>query len=182
MPVFLSSVSGEQTEGVARVRTGRRPARPPRKPPRRPSNGRLSFLGGFPVTSITSVVIVVPPHPHLPSFRFRFQGLDTPLAHLLPGFQIKPPSGTAATGAAAPLRSKRPITMRALAMQVSGLPREAPESADLPANATMAQVELDVLRNLAGLSQIAPQFSQPHYSNLGLALVGRAVEKVVAPM
>ena len=139
-------------------------------------------MGGFPVTSITSVVIVVPPHPHLPSFRFRFQGLDTPLAHLLPGFQIKPPSGTAATGAAAPLRSKRPITMRALAMQVSGLPREAPESADLPANATMAQVELDVLRNLAGLSQIAPQFSQPHYSNLGLALVGRAVEKVVAPM
>lgn len=45
----------------------------------------------------------------------------------------------------------------------------------------MADVERSVLKKLATLSQISPQFSEPHYSNLGLALVGRAVGKVVAP-
>ena len=52
------------------------------------------------------------------------------------------------------------------AMQVSGLPREAPYSDNMPANATLQQVELDVLINLAELTQISQQFTEPHYSNL----------------
>ena len=107
------------------------------------------------------------------------QGLDTPVSALLPAFAIQPPNNVAASGAAGPLPSKRPITLRALAMQVGGLPREAPESESLPPNATMQQTEDDILRNLAKLTQISQQFTEPHYSNLGLALVGRAIGKAV---
>ena len=106
-------------------------------------------------------------------------GLDTPAADLLPTFAVKPPRATAS--AAAPPRSRRPITLRALAMQASGLPREAPGPAEEPLgpNSTMANVELQVLAALANLTQLAPTWAQPHYSNLGLALVGRAVGNAV---
>ena len=103
------------------------------------------------------------------------QGLDTAVKDLLPSFAILPPNSVAAAGQASPLRSKRPITLRALAMQVSGLPREPPYPDNIPANATLNEVELLVLKSLAGLTQISQQFTEPHYSNLGLALVGRAV-------
>ena len=49
------------------------------------------------------------------------RGLDTPVADVLPTFGIKPPRNAAS--AAMPPRSHRPITLRALAMHVSGLRR-----------------------------------------------------------
>ena len=111
------------------------------------------------------------------------QGLDTPAADVLPTFAVQPPRTTGASTAAPP-RSRRPITLRALAMQVSGLPREPPYPAQEPigpagGNATVDALELRVLAALANLTQLSPAWSQPHYSNLGLALVGRAVGNVV---
>ena len=75
------------------------------------------------------------------------QGLDTPVSTLLPGFRIK-----------SRYASKRPITLRALAMHASGLPREAPECS----GCTQDQI----LDRVASLYTLCEQFGGTHYSNL----------------
>lgn len=80
-------------------------------------------------------------------------GLDTPVSHLLPEFKIK-----------SPYPSTRGITLRSLAMHVSGLPREHPAG----------ETEAEILAAIAELCVLSPQFEQAHYSNLGIALLGRA--------
>ena len=83
-------------------------------------------------------------------------GLDTPVSHLLPEFSIQ-----------SPYPSGRGITLRALAMHVSGLPREEPEGA----------TEAEILEGISRMTVLSPQFAQAHYSNLGIALLGRALQR-----
>jgi len=65
--------------------------------------------------------------------------------------------------------SRRKITLRSLAMQSSGLPRETPAG----------DTEREILAAVGDLPLLHPQFSgTTHYSNLGLAILGRALEKV----
>lgn len=82
--------------------------------------------------------------------------LDDPVTKYIPGFNPMNPYNTT-----------RPITLRQLASHTSGLPRENP--CDL--NCTEAQV----LAKVAEQFLIYPQYTRPHYSNLGYALLGRAV-------
>jgi CubicO group peptidase (beta-lactamase class C family) len=85
------------------------------------------------------------------------QGLDTPVSALLPDFSIK-----------SPYPSKRPITLRSLAMHASGLPRETPECYRCS--------QEEILRKISGLYVLCEQYHGTHYSNLGLALLGRSLE------
>lgn len=84
-------------------------------------------------------------------------GLDTPVSTLLPSFYIL-----------SRFRSTRPITLRALAMHASGLPRETPECPGCS--------QSQILARIAELEQLCEQFGGTHYSNLGIALLGRALE------
>jgi CubicO group peptidase (beta-lactamase class C family) len=72
-----------------------------------------------------------------------------------------------------PYRSRRPITLRQLASHTSGLPRENP----CGLNCTEAQVLSDVARQWT----VWASYEQPHYSNLGFALLGRALAHAVGP-
>jgi CubicO group peptidase (beta-lactamase class C family) len=115
-------------------------------------------------------------------------GLDTPVSMLLPEFSIR-----------SPYPSKRPITLRSLAMQsafslpsstfivhtqqqqqqqqpASGLPREIPTYEPDPKNAS--ETEKRVLSSVSNLTVLSSMYMSVHYSNLGLALLGRAIEKV----
>eukprot|EP00940_MAST-03C_sp_MAST-3C-sp2_P000448 g448.t1 len=92
--------------------------------------------------------------------------LDDPVSSLLHNFRISPPPAA---------RSRREITLKALAMQVSGLPREIPHYVP---GATREETERRVLESIAtNLTQMSSMYASPHYSNLGLALLGRALEK-----
>lgn len=85
------------------------------------------------------------------------QGLDTAVSALLPGFTTK-----------SPYASTRPLTLRALALHASGLPRE------IPSCFRCSQAE--ILSLVAELTPLCEQFGGTHYSNLGIALLGRALE------
>ena len=87
------------------------------------------------------------------------QSLDTPVTELIPGFTIK-----------SPYKSKRGITLRSLAMHASGMPRNVPLLG--------VSGEAAMLKAIAEMTVISPQYTQTHYSNLGIALLGRALEKV----
>jgi CubicO group peptidase (beta-lactamase class C family) len=83
-------------------------------------------------------------------------GLDTAVSDLMPEFSIQ-----------TPYPSGRGITLRALAMHLSGLPREAPHG----------ETEAEILAALSKLTVLSPQFAEAHYSNLGLSLLGRALQR-----
>ena len=83
-------------------------------------------------------------------------GLDTPVSHLMPEFSIR-----------SPYPSGRGVTLRSLVMHVSGLPREIPRGT----------TESEILEAISELTVLSPQFAQAHYSNLGLALLGRALQR-----
>ena len=83
-------------------------------------------------------------------------GLDTPVSHLMPEFSIR-----------SPYPSNRGITLRSLAMHVSGLPREIPHGT----------TDAEILEAISELTVLSPQFAQVHYSNLGIALLGRALQR-----
>jgi len=91
------------------------------------------------------------------------QGLDTTVAQIYPGW-IEP---AAAPGASS---SKRGLTLRALAMHASGLPREFPLGSH-------TGTEAQILASIGNASLQFPQFAHTAYSNLGLSLLGRALEK-----
>lgn len=84
------------------------------------------------------------------------QGLDTPVTALLPSFSIR-----------SRFPSRRAITLRSLAMHASGLPREVPDGA----------TEAEILRAVSQMEVLCPMYAQTHYSNFGIALLGRALER-----
>jgi len=76
-----------------------------------------------------------------------------------------------------PYETNHQITLKQLGSHTSGLQREIPCTFDeFPQMCT----EDVVLYRLATRRMIAPQNTKPHYSNLGLALLGRALEKASA--
>ena len=92
------------------------------------------------------------------------QGLDTTVASILPGY-VAPVS---------PYRSTRGLTLRALATHSSGLVREVPE----PCGASESCTEAEILTAVGNSTVLFEQFARTAYSNLGLAMLGRALEKV----
>eukprot|EP00966_Prymnesium_polylepis_P200594 4647949-Prymnesium_polylepis.1 len=67
----------------------------------------------------------------------------------------------------APGRSLRGLTLRALATHASGLPRETPYGKN----------EKEILDGIGSMGMLFPQFASTAYSNLGLSLLGRTLEK-----
>lgn len=72
------------------------------------------------------------------------------------------------------------VTLHSLASQASGLPREAfcgayPLTKDCENNTLAAQINLE---HLSDFGLLFSPFSGSHYSNLGLSLLGRSLERV----
>ena len=93
---------------------------------------------------------------------------DTPLAAIYneqnpPVFNTTNPWG----------KTAGPVTLGSLAAQISGLPREA-----FSCRLTSPCDEEDVFFALQNGPLMFPPMSTPHYSNLGLGLLGRAVARV----
>ena len=90
------------------------------------------------------------------------QGLDTKISDILPDWlEPQQPAGS---------YSRRGLTVRSLASQSSGLPREIPPGVN----------ETEILKQVGNLELLRPMYSGVAYSNLGLAILGRALEKVSA--
>eukprot|EP01114_Cavostelium_apophysatum_P020226 TRINITY_DN6724_c0_g1_i1.p1 TRINITY_DN6724_c0_g1~~TRINITY_DN6724_c0_g1_i1.p1 ORF type:complete len:512 (-),score=105.75 TRINITY_DN6724_c0_g1_i1:76-1611(-) len=87
--------------------------------------------------------------------------LDDPVTKYIPEFAVKDPYNT-----------NRPITLRQLASHSSGLQSEIPVDAYDMANYTQAEI----LERIAQTYLLFPQYGTPHYSNLGIALLGRALQ------
>lgn len=85
----------------------------------------------------------------------KISSIDDPLSKYAPGFDIKNPF------------TDEQITLRQIASQMSGLPREAP--CIFSCNTTSAE-QIALLRNR---SLVLPPWTMPSYSNLGYALLGR---------
>ena len=88
--------------------------------------------------------------------------IDDPLSKYIPEFSMKNPF------------TSDNITLREIANQMSGLPREAPCIYDCEGTNSTEQLEL--LRNR---SLILPSWTMPSYSNLGYALLGRLLTERV---
>jgi len=89
-------------------------------------------------------------------------GLDDSVAKHLPGFSVK-----------SPYSSNPTITLRQLASHTSGLPREVPCDWFKYSICT----EKEILANLTNTYVLYPPYYRAHYSNLGIALLGRTLEK-----
>jgi len=89
--------------------------------------------------------------------------LDDAVVKYLPKFSVKNP-----------YKTNRPITLRQVASHTSGVQRE------VPCDWYKLDVctEDEILANLSRTYLLFPQYSTPHYSNLGISLLGRALEKV----
>ncbi|EFA76853.1 polyADP-ribose polymerase [Heterostelium album PN500] len=101
-------------------------------------------------------------------FQLRDHGviaLDDPISRYYPDFTIMNPYNT-----------KRDITFRELASHQSGLPREVPCDFDMLPNSTICSEEI-ILERLGKTFLILPQYTMTHYSNLGMALLGRTCGK-----
>mmetsp|Transcript_31343 Transcript_31343/g.43930 ORF Transcript_31343/g.43930 Transcript_31343/m.43930 type:complete len:538 (-) Transcript_31343:223-1836(-) len=101
------------------------------------------------------------------------QGLDTAVSDILPGW-VDPPlaqpshlSGVQRRRAA----STRSLTLRALATHSSGLVREVPPCDNCTEIQRLAAIA-------ANTSRLFPMYARTLYSNLGIAVLGRALEKV----
>lgn len=86
----------------------------------------------------------------------KISSIDDPLSKYAPNFAIKNPF----TG--------ENITLREIASQMSGLPREAPCMYNCSNTDSKEQLEL-----LANRTLVLPPWNTPSYSNLGYALLGR---------
>ena len=95
--------------------------------------------------------------------------LDTPLATLLPSFSILSNGWT----------SRAPITLKTLASHTAGLPRETPFPCGDFSWGQSGCTEEDILATLALKAAISAPHARFHYSNLGLALLGRALSHAV---
>lgn len=98
----------------------------------------------------------------LAAYRLRDQGklsLDDPVEKWIPGFSVR-----------SPYRSSRKLTLRSLATHTSGLVRETPVCPQCEISQKAVVEALAVEAH----SILSPQYTRTHYSNLGLALLGRA--------
>ena len=94
---------------------------------------------------------------HLP------QGLDTPVATIMPNWVEPAPSmGTGGR------QSKRGLTCVILSTHASGPPRECPHG----------HTEKEILDKIGQMKMLFPQYASTAYSNLGVSLLGRTLEKV----
>jgi len=92
--------------------------------------------------------------------------MESPIDKVLPGFSMRILPNQY-------FKNARPITLRALASHLGGLPREQP-----CAWGTCSEAE--VLAALSEMYAIMPPDSVPHYSNLGFSLLGRGLEHAYA--
>jgi len=76
-----------------------------------------------------------------------------------------------------PYNTNKQITLRQLASHTSGLPREIPVDWAEMGNYNEAQI----LSLISQLYTLYAGYSYPHYSNLGMALLGRTLEKATSP-
>jgi len=90
--------------------------------------------------------------------------LDDPVVKFMPNFKVKNP-----------YKTRRPITLRQLATHSSGLQREVPCPFSQMSNCT----ESEILERISRSYLLFEQYSIPHYSNLGIALLGRVLEKAM---
>jgi len=89
-------------------------------------------------------------------------GLDDKVADYVPGFNMKKAPGSA---------TRRDITLRGCSSHTSGLPREVP----YPCNFGTRCNESEVLNIIKDEVVLMPPNRRFHYSNLGMALLGRAL-------
>lgn len=78
--------------------------------------------------------------------------------------------------------SSRRTTLRQLASHTSGLQREVPcysTDNETVNRSPFSCTEAQILSNLAQTYLLYPPCTMPHYSNLGISLLGRTLEKVV---
>jgi D-alanyl-D-alanine-carboxypeptidase/D-alanyl-D-alanine-endopeptidase len=79
-----------------------------------------------------------------------------------------------------PLHAHVPITFRHLASHYSGLPRELPEAFTYQEEQQAVRFSSvdEMLVSLKQVELLAPPMAQQHYSNLGFALLGLALERI----
>lgn len=94
------------------------------------------------------------------------RSLDDPLVKYAPDFKIINPFSSA------------DITLRQMASQLSGLPREAPCGNATSENVCQESTE-DILKSLSSQMLIHPPWTKPSYSNLAYALLGRLMVRQV---
>eukprot|EP01114_Cavostelium_apophysatum_P008470 TRINITY_DN2098_c0_g1_i1.p1 TRINITY_DN2098_c0_g1~~TRINITY_DN2098_c0_g1_i1.p1 ORF type:complete len:510 (+),score=94.29 TRINITY_DN2098_c0_g1_i1:84-1613(+) len=87
--------------------------------------------------------------------------LDDPVTKYIPEFSVLNP-----------YKTNRPITLRQLGSQTSGLQREVPVDWYKMHLFNQSQI----LQRVAQTYLLFPQYDTPHYSNLGLALLGRTLQ------
>eukprot|EP01113_Clastostelium_recurvatum_P024136 TRINITY_DN2880_c0_g1_i1.p1 TRINITY_DN2880_c0_g1~~TRINITY_DN2880_c0_g1_i1.p1 ORF type:complete len:521 (-),score=101.55 TRINITY_DN2880_c0_g1_i1:14-1576(-) len=115
-------------------------------------------------SNVVKIASITKTFTSLMTYQLRDNGkvsLDDPVSKYLPLFSVKETEPTS-----------RPITLHQLASHTSGLPRE------VPCDWFLSCTEDQILRNLSTMYVIHPPNTRPHYSNLGIALLGRATEKV----
>eukprot|EP01062_Namystynia_karyoxenos_P026168 TRINITY_DN20425_c1_g1_i1.p2 TRINITY_DN20425_c1_g1~~TRINITY_DN20425_c1_g1_i1.p2 ORF type:complete len:526 (+),score=213.34 TRINITY_DN20425_c1_g1_i1:84-1580(+) len=98
-----------------------------------------------------------------------FVGLDDPVQKYIPEFSVHRYGAT-----------RGPITLRQLATHTSGLAREVPYPCSFAEYADGCS-ESRIVALLAQQSQVAPAGRRFHYSNLGIALLGRALQRAADP-
>jgi len=90
--------------------------------------------------------------------------LESPLVNYIPGFSV-----------INPYKTQTPITLRQLGSHTSGLQREVPCTEEEIETQTCTGEK--ILDRLANRILVLPQNTKGHYSNLGFAILGRALEK-----
>ncbi|KAF2069471.1 hypothetical protein CYY_009216 [Polysphondylium violaceum] len=126
-----------------------------------PKSPPLTLDNNVRIASITKVFT------DLMMYQLRDKGvisLDDPISKYYPEFSVRDLYNT-----------KREISFRELASHQSGLPREVPCDFNLlPTDNCTEEV---IIENLSKTFLILPQYKQTHYSNLGIALLGRTLAK-----
>mmetsp|Transcript_131308 Transcript_131308/g.420147 ORF Transcript_131308/g.420147 Transcript_131308/m.420147 type:complete len:302 (-) Transcript_131308:45-950(-) len=115
---------------------------------------------GFRIASITKTFTSVMMYKLRDEGRLPPLGIDAPLRSLLPNFSILGAGGGAG------------ITLRNLAMHASGMPRETPACTGCGPPASTQEM----LKHIADLEVLSRPWQTTHYSNLGVSLLGRALE------
>ena len=96
--------------------------------------------------------------------------LDNPFSMYCPVFSIGNPFNS------------EPITLREMMAQLSGLPREAPCSPQMENDLNLCPVSTDtILERLQFQYLVFPPWTEPSYSNLAYALLGRCVLQTLYP-
>ena len=125
-----------------------------------PGLGSPTGQTGFRIGSLTKIFIVI----WLLQLRDANKlDIDDPVTKYLPNFKINNP-----------FRSRRNVTLRQLACHMGGLAREVPCPGTYDAGCKLSFDK--IYDNIAKSSLIYPPGRMPSYSNMGFALLGRALE------